>query len=192
MSGSNKFSRRKFVKVSMLSVGALSLAASGLTFFEGCAERPQPGMNFFTGNESGLMNAIAEQIVPTDEWPGGRDSGVVNFIDIQLIGPYRRFQQDYRKGLASLEKTCGKKFHRKFENISWDSQTALLRDMEAGKLEGDEWEKGYSQYFFEILRSHCLQGYYGSPRHGGNKNFTSYAMIGLDQPQIVGENRDGI
>jgi gluconate 2-dehydrogenase gamma chain len=35
-----------------------------------------------------------------------------------------------------------------------------------------------------------MQGYYGSPRHGGNKNFISYKMIGLDEPQIIGENRD--
>jgi Gluconate 2-dehydrogenase subunit 3 len=41
---------------------------------------------------------MAEQIVPTDEWPGGCDAGVTNFIDIQLVGTYSRYQEIYRRG----------------------------------------------------------------------------------------------
>jgi gluconate 2-dehydrogenase gamma chain len=90
-----------------------------------------------------------------------------------------------------LENTCKQKFNNNFENLPWDKQTAILRDMEEGKLDGEVWKKGFSEYFFELLRSHCMQGFYGSPRHGGNKNFISYKMIGLDEPQIIGENRYG-
>jgi len=192
MGDSNNLSRRDFMKIAALGAGALSLTASSLSFIEGCTPIHRSETNFFSENEFKLVEAIAEQIIPTDDWPGGREAGVANFIDIQLNGPYRRFQQDYRKGLAAIEKTCENKFHCKFENLSWDSQTSVLRDMEAGRLDGDVWSKGFSEYYFELLRSHCLQGYYGSPRHGGNKNYISYKMIGLDEPQIIGENRYGI
>jgi gluconate 2-dehydrogenase gamma chain len=192
MDKGNKLSRRDFIKISALSAGALSFAAGSLSFIEGCSTVYQPGTRFFSENEFKLVESFAEQIIPSNDWPGGRDAGVANFIDIQLMNPYRRFQEVYRKGLAALENTCRNKFSQKFENLSWDSQTAVLKDMEAGRLEGNIWKDGFSKYFFELLRSHCLQGYYGSPRHGGNKNFVSYKMIGLDEPQIVGENRDGI
>jgi gluconate 2-dehydrogenase gamma chain len=138
------------------------------------------------------VEAISEQIIPTDEWPGGREAGVVNFLDLQLIGPYHRFQETYHKGLAALQNTCENKFNSKFENLSWDKQTDVLHKMEAGELDGDVWSKGFSTNFFELVRSHCLQGYYGSPRHGGNKNYISYNMIGIDEPPIIGENRQGI
>jgi gluconate 2-dehydrogenase gamma chain len=192
MDDGNKISRREFLKTAALSTSALSLAISSLSLIEGCTTESKTGTLFFSRNEIKLMEAIAEQIIPTDDWPGGRDAGVVNFIDVQLVGPYRRFQQDYRKGLANLENICDNKFHCKFEKLSWDLQTAVLQDMESGRLEGEFWKKKSSTYYFEMLRSHCLQGYYGSPRHGGNKNFVSYKMIGLDVPQIIGENRDGI
>jgi gluconate 2-dehydrogenase gamma chain len=32
-------------------------------------------------------------------------------------------------------------------------------------------------------------GFYGSPRHGGNKDYISYRMLGLDYPLIIGRNK---
>ena len=190
----NKISRRNFIKITTLGTVAISIpVAAGLSFFEGCTTAiHNTEANFFSVKEIKLVEAISEQIIPTDNWLGGKDAGVVNFIDLQLIGPYRRFQQDYRKGLTALQNTCENKFQSKFENLSWDKQTDVLKKMEAGNLGGDVWSKGFNKYFFELLRSHCLQGYYGSPRHGGNKNFVSYKMIGIDEPPIIGENRYGI
>ena len=37
-----------------------------------------------------------------------------------------------------------------------------------------------------------MQGFYGSPRHGGNKDYASYRMLGLDYPNIIGQNRYGV
>jgi len=180
------------MKITTLGTIAMSIPVGSLSFFEGCTTTHQTETNFFSEKEVKLVEAIAEQIIPADEWSGGREAGVVNFLDLQLIGPYRRFQEDYHKGLTALQNTCENKFHCKFENLSWNKQTDVLQKMEAGKIDGDDWGKGFSKYYFELLRSHCMQGYYGSPRHGGNKNFVSYKMIGIDEPPIVGENRDGI
>jgi gluconate 2-dehydrogenase gamma chain len=188
----NKISRRNFLKITTLGTVAISLPAAGLSFFEGCSPSQQFTSNFFSEKEIKLVEAIAEQIIPTDEWPGGKDAGVANFLDIQLAGPYHRFQQDYRKGLTALQNYCENKFQNKFENLSFDKQTGILQKMKAGNLGGDVWSNGFDKYFFELLRSQCMQGYYGSPRHGGNKNFISYKMIGLDEPPIIGENRYGI
>jgi gluconate 2-dehydrogenase gamma chain len=189
MDDKNRLSRRDFIKITALSAGALTVTAGGLSFIEGCSTANEPSAGFLSAEEVKLVEAIAEQIIPTDEWPGGKDAGAANFITIQLNGPLKRFQPDYRRGLAALESTCKNKFGKKFEKLPWDSQTAVLNDMEAGKLNGDVWKKGFAESFFELLRNNCMEGFYGSPRHGGNKNFVSYKMIGLDEPQIIGENR---
>jgi len=180
----SRITRREFIKLA-------GLIAAGLSFLSGCVTLRRPDKKLLSDDEANLLEAIAEQIIPTDEWPGGRDAGVVNFIEKQLSGPYRRFQEDYRKGLAAITRTCLEKYQRKFEDLSWDQQTIILKQMESGSLADGPWKNGFSQRFFELLRSHSLQGYYGSPRHGGNKNYISYKMIGLDEFQVIGQNRYG-
>ncbi len=192
MDDNNKFSRRKFIKIAALGAGTLTLNVGGLSLIEGCATPTSSSRSFLSNGEYSLVESIAEQIIPTDEWPGGREAGVANFIDIQLAGPYVRFQQDYRKGLAAIEDSCLNTYHKKFEDLPWNRQTQFLQDMEAGKLSENIWKDDFSKKFFELLRSHSMQGFYGSPRHGGDKDFVSYRMMGLDEIQTVGQNRNGV
>ncbi len=170
------------MQLAAIGVGSLAVA-------EGCKGRSGPDLNFFTVEEARLMEVIADQIIPPDEWPGGRESGVMNFIDRQLLGPYRRFQPDYRIGLRAIDEESVRRHGKSFEALSSEQQTSLLKDMESGALNEGVWSGGFSRRFFYLLRSHSLQGYYGSPRHGGNKNFASYKMLGLDYPQTLGRNR---
>ncbi len=136
-----------------------------------------------------MLDALVEQIIPTDEWPGGRDAGVTNFIDKQLVGPYTRYQETYRKGLLAIRETCKANYQKGFEELNWDEQTKFLKKMEAGKMVGQLWEKGLDRQFFGLIRNHSMQGFYGSPCHGGNKNNVSYKMLKLDYPVIIGQNR---
>ncbi len=189
MDNDAKVSRRDFIKIVALGTSTLTLTAAGLGPIEGCATQPQHTRHVLSVDDYRLVESIAEQLVPTDTWPGGRDAGVADFIDIQLAGPYRRYRQDYTRGLAAIEHSCLTKYHASFETLSWDDQTGFLLDMQSGTLDGDIWKDGFSTSFFELLRSHSMQAFYGSPRHGGNKDFVSYRMIGLDVVQTVGENR---
>jgi gluconate 2-dehydrogenase gamma chain len=182
MSTLSKLTRREFIKIT-------GIVAAGLSFLSGCIPSRRSEKKILSSEDTTLLDAIVEQIIPTDEWPGGRDAGVVNFIEKQLAGPYRRFQTDYRKGLDAITKTCQERYRRSFETLSWDEQTSFLKAMESGVLNDGPWKNGFSMHFFELLRSHSLQGYYGSPRHGGNKNYVSYKMMGLDEFQVIGQNR---
>jgi gluconate 2-dehydrogenase gamma chain len=144
---------------------------------------------FLTEAEAQLVDLITEQVIPADQDPGAREAGVVNFIDKQLASHYTRFQEDYRAGLAGVEETCRAMFGRPFAALKWDAQTKVLQSLESGKAPGETWLKRSSAQFFELIRDHTMQGFYGSPRHGGNRNYVSYRMLGLDYPQIIGQNR---
>jgi gluconate 2-dehydrogenase gamma chain len=184
MNFQNKFSRRSFFVLSAIGVSGIAILR--------CApftKSSQSSWRFLTEEESILLDSLAEQIIPSDEYLGGRDAGITNFIDKQLIGPYKRYQEAYRKGLTAIRETCKACFQKRFEELPWETQTEFLQKMQQGKMEGDMWKNGFDTEFFELIRKHSLQGFYGSPRHGGNKNYASYKMMKLDYPVIIGQNR---
>ncbi len=182
MRDEGRLSRRAFLKVA-------ALGSTITAFLSGCWPPHRSSRRTLNEDQAACLGAFADQIIPTDSWPGGKDAGVVDFIDIQLDGPYRRLKPEYERGLAAMTRTCVQKCGSRFESLPWEQQTSFLRDMEAGRLSDGDWKEGFASRFFEMVRSHCLQGYYGSPRHGGNRDFVSYRMIGLDEVQVVGQNR---
>jgi gluconate 2-dehydrogenase gamma chain len=181
MARKDKFDRRHFVQLAVLGTGSICL-------LPGCV-RSTYQWRFFTDSEAQLIDALADQIIPPDEWPGGRDSGVTNFIDKQLVGPYVRFQSKYRKGIAAIQETCETSYQKKFEDLTSDQQTNFLENLEAGNMKKPIWTGGFDKEFFRMVRDHSMQAYYGSPQHGGNKNNMSYKMLRLDYPLIIGQNR---
>ena len=169
-------SRRRFIQAST----AVAAVAAG-----GCATTFQP-VTSFSADERKLVEAIADQIVPPDQDPGGRDTSVAEFLDVQLRGPYARHAAAYHDGLARLEQTCQRLHHRSFTAMSFDEQTAVLTALERGQVPDGIWPPGDAAEFFNLVCDHCMQGFYGSPRHGGNRNGASWKMLGLDYPQVAG------
>jgi gluconate 2-dehydrogenase gamma chain len=144
---------------------------------------------FFSGAEAMVVDAVAEQIIPADQDAGARDANVVNYIDRQLVGPFETHQPTYRTGIVGVQQTSHALFGSNFETLEWARQTEVLRALERGDPPGAVWENASSRSFFELIRDHTMQGFYGSPRHGGNRGFVSFDMIGIDYPRIVGQNR---
>jgi gluconate 2-dehydrogenase gamma chain len=173
--------RRAFVKAMAAGAGTAALAQPVMA---GLAR-----WRFLTEDEALLVDAIAEQIIPADQDPGAHDAGVVFFIDRQLSSAYARHQVDYREGLRGVNQASMAQLGRSFVDLDWESQTLVLQKLEAGQAQGEVWKQRSSSEFFRLLRNHSLQGFYGSPRHGGNRNYLSYKMLGIDYPQYIGQNR---
>lgn len=165
-----------------------TVLAGGAALLSACA-RPPRRWRCLSDDEASLVSAICQQIIPADDFPGAVEAGVPIFIDRQLSGTYRRHQESYRSGLAGVQAACGKMFGRKFEALKWDDQTAVLKAIEAGKAPADGWRSQSQRSFFNLIRDHTMQGFYGSPRHGGNRDYASFRMLGIDYPQIIGQNR---
>lgn len=185
-----KPSRRTVVKVMATSACGAALGAGTTALVGKLAGRTAaPRWRFFSDAEAVLVDAICEQIIPADQDPGAREAQVVNFIDKQLVGPYTRYQQAYRTGLQSVQATSQEMFGRNFETLSFDDQTAVLKALESGKAAKNHWPDQTSNAFFAMMIGHTMQGFYGSPRHGGNKDYASYKMLGLSYPLVIGQNR---
>ncbi len=144
-------------------------AASGaaLAPLAGCTARSSPWL-FFTVPEAETVIALCEQIIPADQDPGATDAGVIHYIDRHLTGHFRHLQSEYRRGLAALDRLCLERHGKRFAHLSFAEQTAILEGLE-----------GELRSFFHLVIEHTMQGFYGDPRHGGNREAVSWRMLGV-------------
>lgn len=178
MAPAYKLSRRKFLQAALIAGAA---AGSGLA----CRRNSSP-WRFLTVDEARTLAAACDQIIPGDEDPGAAWAGVVNYIDRQLCGTLRRFRNSYRDGIVAMDKSSHMLYGRDFALLSGAKQIELLTFMEEGQAPPAAWQKISSTEFFGLLIDHTMQGFYGDPRHGGNRGGAGYKMVGLAYPPIRG------
>ena len=184
-----RVSRRACLKIMAAAAGGVAAGVGGAKLVGRMGRAPEGPWRVLTADEARVVEAIAEQIIPTDRDPGAREAGVIYYIDRQLDGAHRRFASKYRAGLACLAQTSQAVFKKPFEALEWSDQTRLLQMLEGNKAPKGIWTKPSASEFFNLVRDHVMQGFYGSPRHGGNRNYVSYKMLGLEYPRVIGQNR---
>jgi gluconate 2-dehydrogenase gamma chain len=156
------FNRREFI-----AAGAFTSAA-----FAACKHTQY---SFLCENDAATLTAICDQIIPADDFPSASEAGVLTYIDRQLIRHYRRHQQAYLDGLKQANLLSRSRFGTDLHSASPQQQFEIVSLLEQ-----------QDRPFFDLVRSHTMQGYYGSPRHGGNRDAVSWRMLELDEPPIRG------
>jgi len=121
------------------------------------------------------VDAICAQLIPADQDPGAKEARGVNYIDLQLTRHFQKYQGAYRRGIAEVDAISRKKCGKLFVELPSDQQVEML------SYTGEN-----SKPFFELILTHTRQGFYGDPRHGGNRNLVSWKMLGLPFPQVRG------
>lgn len=175
--------RRQFIKQCVLFYGSvLLLPACNLS-----GQRKK--FYSFSVEDANVIEALCEQIVPADEFPGAKDAGVIHYIDKLLYQRFPSLKEKYEKGLAGLQRSVAGLYQKHFVSLEWEQQKSMLQQMERNELPEEYWSEISQREFFELILNHTMQGYYGSPRHGGNKDYVSYRMMKLDYPLLIGQNR---
>lgn len=127
---------------------------------------PATPLVVLTSDEAKVVEALCAQIIPADDFPGAKEAGVLYYIENQLAGPLARFAPNYKTGIASLQQRAGKPFN----DLTSAEQKQLLQNIEAVP-DSD------LNHFFQLVIDHTMQGFYGSPAHGGNKDEASWKML---------------
>jgi gluconate 2-dehydrogenase gamma chain len=153
----SRLNRRRFI-------AATAAAAAGAA--TGCRSSRSSPWRFFTIEEARTLNAVCEQIIPADDAPGAAWAGVIRYIDRQLVGRFKEHQKTYREGIAGLNRLAG----GRFEELDAARQIEILKKVEKDKQ---------LRPFFDLAIAHTMQGFYGSPRHGGNRDWISWQMLGI-------------
>ena len=181
--------RRRLLQLGLVAAAGTAVGAGSSVLLTRLGRSTRPLYRFFSDAEAKLLIAVCERIVPGDDTPGATEAGVIHYIDRQLVGVYQEHQPAYRRGLAALRETCRAWGEAPFTQLPEPKQIELLELLESGRPPGPAWEKPSSAAFFALVLKHTMEGFYGSPRHGGNRGYASYRMLNLDYPQIIGRNR---
>jgi len=168
MSGT-RLPRRRFLQVA--ATGAAAGAAVS------CGHR-QNRWRSLTESEATTLAAVCDQIIPPDDAPGATQAGALEFIDGQLAGRYRRYRTAYSDGLRSLDAIATRTGGQPFAKLTGAQQFELLSRLDEGKL-GSGADYDAARTFFNLAVAHTMQGFYGTPRHGGNREAASWVMLGV-------------
>jgi len=147
----------------------------GAALAVGCSGRNEGNWDFLNDEQARTLTAICDQIVPADDFPSASQAGVLTYIDRQLARHYRRHRNSYRDGLAQADAMSRQRHGQDLATLSEPEQTQIVTAIEKE-----------NSAFFNLVRSHTLEGYYGAPRHGGNRDAVSWRMVGMGEPPVRG------
>ena len=140
------------------------------------APRREPIENL-TAAEAATLEAISARLIPTDtNGPGAREARAAHYIDRALGGALKESREAYRAGFAAFDRYCRSSRGAAFVDLSARDQDSVLMDVESGSATGFT---GSSAAFFNMVRTHTLQGTFGDPYYGGNANFVGWDLIGF-------------
>jgi len=179
-----KLDRRTFLQTALAATAA---AGTGVA----CSRNRTP-WRFLALDEARALAAMVDQIVPPDQDPGASWAGVVSYIDRQLCGPFEGLQMFYRRGLAGVDQSARLIYGKLFADLDSNRQIELLHRFEDEHVPSASWQQVSSSEFFGYVVDHTMQGYYGDPRHGGNREGVSWQMLGLPYPPIRGRQRNDL
>jgi gluconate 2-dehydrogenase gamma chain len=136
-----------------------------------------------TPAEAETLRAMIARLIPNDEnGPGALEARADRFIDRGLAGALKNQRPAYTAGLAAVDAYAQSSQKAPFAKLSAAAQDAVLTEMQANRATGFD---GGSGQFFNLLRSHTIQGTFSDPFYGGNENFIGWDLIGYPGARIV-------
>lgn len=168
---SNVSRREMLVRLGWL-VGAISGSLSVSPLPELARVRAQTAIGelfiTLTPEEAETVRAIVSRLIPSDEnGPGALEARADRYIDRGLAGALKASRDKYSIGLADLNSRAQIMKGRRFSSLASDDQDALLTAIEKTPAE-----------FFDLIRTHTIQGTFGDPFYGGNANFIGWNLLG--------------
>jgi len=129
-----------------------------------------------TAAEADILEAICARLIPSDEnGPGAAEARAAHYIDRALMGPLRGSRDAYAAGLAAIDVYAQASKGAAFAGLAPRDQDAVLTDMEANVATGF---MPNAATFFNLVRTHTIQGTFCDPYYGGNANFVGWDLIG--------------
>lgn len=169
-------SRRQFLLASISGLGSAWLAlrwpaiAAAQEHAQRATESGQPAtFQFFSVRDAVEIEAMAAQIIPTDDAPGAHEAQVIYFVDHVLSTFERDKQPAYTQGLKDLRRKTQELFPNanEFSSLTPAHQIQVLTAIEKTD-------------FFELVRLHTLMGFLARPEYGGNHDEAGWKLIGFD------------
>jgi gluconate 2-dehydrogenase gamma chain len=123
---------------------------------------------------------MAERIFPTTDTPGAKEAGALFYLDRAFREALRPLLPRYRRGIRDLNRHAEQTFGKPFPDLSDADQDSILVDLERGRAPAVR----NSAQFFELVRRHVLEGVFGEPEYGGNRELIGWRLVGFPGQQF--------
>lgn len=125
-----------------------------------------------------ILRAVVDVVIPPDDYPGGWEAGVGDYLLHQFAGDLKDLVAVYEHGLLAIEAEAQSRADQPFAALAPDAQEALLAKVEQGQVQ-TVWPTEPAA-FFATLITHCAEGFYSDPGNGGNRDGIAWKMIGFE------------
>ena len=136
---------------------------------------PREALEALTAEEAETLAAICDCLIPSDEHgPGAREARAVHYIDKSLASHNNGSRHNYSVGLNSINEFSRKTRGKSFPELPLDQQNSILLAVQTNKISGFI---PNGSGFFNMLRSHTIDGTFCDPYYGGNQEFVGWDML---------------
>ena len=127
--------------------------------------------NALTPAQMKTLTAFIDRLIPRDELgPGAVEAGAQIYIDRVLAGPNASEKTSFVQGLEAAD-AAGRRIHgAAFADLSADQRDQVITEM-------------LNTPFFNRARRLTLEGMFGDPYYGGNRNFAGWDLIRYPGPR---------
>jgi gluconate 2-dehydrogenase gamma chain len=126
------------------------------------------------------LEMFVDRLIPEDELgPGAAKAGAQNYIDRQLAGYLSAEKTSFVAGLQDLEAYARRSHGAAFADLSPEKRDEVLTAMDNNRAEGFT----QARTFFNRARRLTLEGTFGDPHYGGNKDFIGWDLIKYPGPR---------
>jgi gluconate 2-dehydrogenase gamma chain len=166
-----RWSRREMLRRSAALGAVAAVPAQVLAQAESAA--PYASL---TTTEAATLEALVARLIPSDaNGPGALEAGAARYIDGALGDALAALRPAYAAGLAALDAYARSRGGAAFAALAPERQDELIGDLEANRAPGFV---PSSSAFFELVLGHTLEGTFGDPHYGGNRDFIGWELIG--------------
>jgi len=129
-----------------------------------------------------ILEAFVERLIPKDELgPSAAEAGAQIYIDRVLAGPNAGEKASFVEGLAAMDGFSKSSQGAAFVELAPEKRDAVITAFENGTA-GDF---ANARQFFGRARRLTLEGMFGDPYYGGNKNFAGWDLIRYPGPRLA-------
>lgn len=167
---------RRDLMVTAAFVPLAALVASGQAAAQTVAAPPTA----LSAAQMKILEAFVERLIPKDELgPSAAEAGAQIYIDRVLAGPNANEKGTFIDGLTSMDAFARSSQGAAFAELSPEKRDAVITAVEAGTAQGFP----NARAFFNRARRLTLEGMFGDPYYGGNKNFAGWDLIRYPGPR---------
>ena len=166
---SGNISRRSVIaSAALVPVAAISSAAQPETALSAAQLR--------------TLEAFVDRLIPKDELgPGATECGVAVYINRSLGDYLAPEKAAFIAGLEATDALARRTEDRAFAELSPEKQDAVLTAMDKGTAA----DFPEARAFFGRVRRLALEGMFGDPSYGGNRNFAGWDLIRYPGPRLA-------